>query len=770
MKEVVHRNSPIFPVASDVASLLCLDDSSVLISPPSFPLNLIHLLAKLGVKIVSPPAHIFAIFESDEVSVAARILSPETLHGVLEAGYQHDQWQHYDPNTVNEMIEYLVFSTLSPSLCNLIGLPWFVRPDGSSLTLQRPGVGVTCIISSSEEEAHLFGSYLQVMAWPCSSDKLFAALCDSGSPSILNIALLQLSHVTDVLSRRFTRNDAMYCEPDPADLAWILAFWAWLEQWGSGNFIRHATDTAGVWNDHLCGLYLLPTTSGRLRCLSDRVVHFSGTDSSIASAWQKLGVPLLHRGVSSRVMIMLAKKGLIETAEKSSFIPFLLDNSDILLQNALLPDDFEAIRRSLYSAAIRQRSLPRAAQTINLRQKEILERLSIFSVRNAGGGRPALKSVIGNRLHVAVSDDFPLPFQRPPAVYVDLGDPDTKTLIQMLGPMQAADVLDLLCIAFDHWDLQPSELQDRIVDLMFDNWRKLPPEIQKKLEDLPFVTVNGTLSRIAPKSLIHPNAPLTPLFEDEVGRIPIGRFAALPTATTMHSLGFLPTSLNHHIVQERLHYLCQNPSQDQKLFNKAKTFVRLLDQQWEDSFSCPIRLHRDLPWIPLATPSTLCSPSASRDHYRDSTHSDPNFYDLVLTVLPKDGIHISNRDFRSALGWSDRVSTDILVRQLSKTVLLSGNKDRYKRLGKLIAYMSQLHDNGNLSSEDISSIRSELTGHSWIPTSASTTETVKTEYALLSGEYLKPPFRPINAVGSHSFLVAMGCTERFVHLDLSLRN
>ena len=85
---------------------------------------------------------------------------------------------------------------------------------------------------------------------------------------------------------------------------------------------------------------------------------------------------------------------------------------------------------------------------------------------------------------MSLSDDFPLPFQYSPVVYVDLGDPDTKMLIQMLGPMQVTDVLDLLCIAVDHWDLQRSELQDCIIDLIFDNWRRLPPLTRKKLEDL----------------------------------------------------------------------------------------------------------------------------------------------------------------------------------------------------------------------------------------------------------------------------------------------
>ena len=487
MKEVLRRNSPVFPVASDVASFLSLDDSSVLISPPSFRLNLIHLLSNLGVKIVQPPAHIFAILESDDISIAARVLSPETLHDVLEAGYRHHQWHPHDPNTVGEIIEYLVVFILSPSLGNLIGLPWFVQPDGSPLTFQRPGVGPTCFIPSSEEETQLFGSHLQMLEWPRSSfsDKLLSVLHHPGSSSILNVTLLQPCHVIDVLSRRFTQDNIVNGDPDSPDFAWILAFWTWLEGWRSGNqAVGRTIFEAKIWKNRLPSLYLLPTTSGRLRRLSERVIHISETDSSGASAWEKLGVPLLHCGVSSRAISMLSKEGFIETPEKSGFIPFLLDNSDPLLQNTLLPDDFEAIRRSLYSAAIRQRSFFVPVCSINSAQKRVLEQLSIFYVRNAGGGRPALKSLGATRLHVTVLDDFPLPFQHSPVVYVELGDPDAKTLIQMLGPMQATDVLDLLCIAVNHWDLQPSELQDCIIDLIFDNWRRLLPLTRKKLEDL----------------------------------------------------------------------------------------------------------------------------------------------------------------------------------------------------------------------------------------------------------------------------------------------
>ena len=758
MKEVLRRNPPVFPVASDVASFLSLDNSSVLISPPSLRLNLIRLLTDLGVKIVRPPAHIFAILESRDVSFAARILSPETLHGVLEAGYQHDQWQPYDSNRVNEIIEYLGFSTPSPSLGNLIGLPWFVQPDGSSLTFQRPGVGLPCIIPSSEEEAHLFGSHLQMLAWASGSsfsDKLLSALRNSGTSSILNATLLQPCHVIDVLSRRFTQHDDVDCDPDSSDLAWILAFWTWLEGWRSNLLTNQKNSMKRVWKTQFSALYLLPITPGRLRRPSERAVHFTETESAVANAWEKFGVPVLHHGVSSRAIVLLSKAGFIEKPDTLGFIPFLLNNANPLLQHTALDDDFDSIRRSLYSAIISQRLPP-----LTIDQQKVLEHLNIFSIRDAGETPSVLKSIHGNRIQVDVSGDFPLPVQHPPVIYVDLGDSYTKTFIQMLEPIKATGVLNLLCIAVDQWHLQSLDLQDRFIDLIFDNWRKLPQLTQEKLTDLPFVTVNGTQCRVPPKNLVHPRASITSLFEGEIGRIPVGRFAAAPLVATMRSLGFLPDSLDKDIVQDRLHYICNCPSEDQKIFDKAKTFVRLLDRQWEDSFQNYIHLHQNLPWLPT-TPPDLCSPSNSRDQHRD-VHSDPVFYDLVLTVLPRKSVRIANRDFRSALGWSNHVSTDILVRQLSRTISLPEGEDRYKRLSKMIAYLSLLHNTGQFSSDDLMSIRSEVAGHSWIPIFGSNIETVVTEHAVLSGGDLKPPFRHVYFMESHSFLMAMGCTKRSV--------
>ncbi len=145
---------------------------------------------------------------------------------------------------------------------------------------------------------------------------------------------------------------------------------------------------------------------------------------------------------------------------------------------------------------------------------------------------------------------------------------------------------------------------------------------------------------------------------------------------------------------------------------------RLLDRHWDDGFNNDIRLHRNLPWLPQTPPSILCSPNNSRDEHQDA-HSDPVLYDFVLAVLPRNCVSISNGDFRSALGWSDQVSTDILVRQLSGTISLPQSEDRYKRLHKLIMYFSLLHNDGRLSSEDLVSIRSKVTGRSWIPTHGS---------------------------------------------------
>lgn len=723
-----------------------------MVAPLPSKINL-SLLSSLGLNIVQPPRHIFTILDAVDIKINALILSPSSLHSALVEGYKTGCWKRHDPQNVDQIIEFLVFSSSPPRIDNLIGLPWFKNCKGSSVALKPiEDSDKPLIVPASQEESRIFADILQMLAWDSLSENLRHILLDPQSSRILSVVRLGCDDVLHVITTRFSRNGDVAASFNEYDVTWVLDFWTWFVDWRISDQ-RQFLDK----KSELTNLYLLPTTSGLLRRVSGKVLLLSMDELSTAVVWEKLGVPHLHRSLSNRVTDLFSNENFIEAALKPNFIQFLLENTNPKLQSELHPGDLEIIRKSIYSASLSNLVM------LGPQQKQVLEQLSIFHVRNFSGGAPFLGPITGNRFQVAVGDDFPFPYQNVSVIYIDIRDAATKELIQLLEPMKEIGVFDLLGIALEHWSLQPLELQDQFIDHILDSWTKLPDQIRNKLENLPFVTVNGLDSRVPPKKLIHPNAIITPLYESEIGRIPTGRFAVNPYLNIMHSLGFFPSSLDQYIVQERLRYLSENGSDDPKAFEKAVTFVLLLERFWDKNFRETINLFRDRFWLPRTASTSLLTPNETRDSYQGE-HADPCFYDLVLTVLRSDVVFVTNPHFRSALGWSSRVPIDILVRQLVCTLALPRDKSRYERLSKLIAYMSRLHQNGQLSSEDIQSVRMIVMNVSWIPAAASSTETVATEYALLSDIDLKPPFRQVHRIEFRSFLLAMGCTDKLVSL------
>ena len=480
------------------------------------------------------------------------------------------------------------------------------------------------------------------------------------------------------------------------------------------------------------------------------------TDISVANAWETLGVPRLQNDLSTHVVALLSNRNFAKMPKDTGFLAFVLDNSDPALQRGMSVRDFEALRRSIYSVVVSWPRLP----PLTRGQKSVLEQLSVFSVRQISGGT-TLSPIRGNRLHINVPDDFPLPIQRTPMIHVDIRESETKAFIQLIEQMDEKGIWDLLQIAVEHWSDQPVDLQDRVIDCIFGNWMSLPLSVLERLKKLPFVSVNGTDSRVPPTNLIHPASPITPLYEGEVGRIPSGRFAKQQYVTIMQDLGFLHSSLDSKILQERLNYLSKNSINDVKAFEKSLELVQLLSRFWERSFKEYIHLHRDSPWMPGTKLSDLVTPKGSRDLYVGH-HADPNLYDFELKLFPEDVVYISEPKLREALGWSDPVPSHVLVEQFRKTISLPHDEVRYRRLKILIEYMNQLLGTGDFSSEAKEAACEVVLNASWIPAFASSVETVETEYALFPGVDLQPPFRRVHLAGCRPFLLAMGCRERLV--------
>jgi len=778
LKEVVHRKMAVIPTVAyeGKSSFVTLEDPDTLLASSDSGLPLVELSA-LGVKVVQPPAHLFSLIQSCEVTVTASVLNPPALHRILVKGYQNGWWKSHASYT-KKIIEYLIFSESTSNLSHLIDIPWFQCTNGSSVSFRaanqanlsaasfspsrwfsRSTLTISAdiksphIIPSTEEEARLFLSHPDMIAWSCLEDKLRSALLKSDTARVLAVTEIKVDHVVKVLNDQLQHLDRS--KADPAILQWVVDFLTWLEGWPKRQeFFSHGS---------ISSLLILPTSTGGLRRLSEKAVHFDGVETQAVDAWEKLSVPVLTSKVSSRVAIMLTKERVIETPQSATYMGYLLDAFSPSQQNALLRDDFLAIQRSLYAAIIRAGHV-----SLSQTQKTALANLAIFSIRLPGHKVPAapLCSVSGTRIHIKLGNIIPLPIQpsSPPPIYVDLRERETEAFAQLLEPVRLHTDFDLVGNAFDNWPRQPEALQNAFIEYVFDIWRKLPTPLRRKLEDLPFVTVNGTGERVAPKHLIHPDCWLTALYAGEAKRVPVGRFAESSYVTTLQHLGFLPHILDQAILLERLRYLSGPVSGDEYAFAKSKYLVELLNRFWDVKYHQLVVQYRGQPWLPLSPPCALIAPNDARDRF-PGEHSDPVFYDLVLQVLREDVIRTTVLGFRSALGWSDRVPIDILVRQMHNTLALPRTSpDRSARLSKLIYYLSRLHDRGQLSSDDIDAFQNLVHGRPWLPVVSGfysgLVETVKTEHALLAQIDLKPPFHQIQQVGCQSFLIRMGCTMR----------
>ncbi|KAF9522956.1 hypothetical protein CPB83DRAFT_911009 [Crepidotus variabilis] len=728
IEQLIARKVDVFPVVGATATCINLNNPNVLLAPQDSPLDLSPLL-ELGLKIVQPPSHILSILQTS--NICAQVLSPQTLHGVLVDGYEKQQWQDVEAQYLRPVIDYLVFSSSHPCLNYIAHLPWFTASDGSPTAIQPAGFNQVFIVPASQHEAELFmGS--NVLAWDSMDEQLRTTLLRSAG-SVLGARGIQTSDVISVLSRRFSA-----ATQGSSDYDWIFDFWKWLE--GSKVTLRKTILT----HSQMKVLNVLPSSSNKLRKISEKIAQFDSHDSSSAS-WRRLGVPILHNDISATIISLLLGHGFLETPQTTGFIPFVLNHVDI--EVSLRPDEVTAIRRSLHASIVRQR--PKLSRS----NKENFAQLPIFATRPHGGGQSLWASVSGPRVQVLLDDGFPLPIQRPPTVYIDVRDRETECFIELLEGHNLKTDLEILRIAMDNWAHQPPNSIKLFVEQILNRSRHLSRSDKARLRDLPFVTVNGTKVLQPPRGLIDPRSELAPLYDGETGKTPVGSFAKeyLPD---LQNLGFLSSTLNVDIVEERLTYF--SDTADSNYFQKATTFIKLLDQRWDSSFATTLSKYHSVSWLPLSA-SQRTSPLKSRDQYT-SMQVSPYLYDLVLRIL--DTIYISNSSFRVSLGWSDAVPVDLVIEQLQAAVALPSSSDQYERLRTLLVYLGQRHSKSALSSLQVLTLQEAIEGRHWIPIVGSASETVSTEYALLEEINLKHPFRQARQDIPRSLLQALGCSER----------
>ena len=751
-KQIVGCGASLFP-NYNLQRLVSIHDTFALFARPTYDnQSLFSILSLFGVDVVQPPPQIFSALEKVVNNFQASTLSPRSLHNLLCDSLTNITGSSFDVKAAHQVMEYLALTSSPPTLGLLSNLPWFSRMDGSLVSLTLPSTRTRWIIPATEEEARLFADDPFMLAWNCVPDDLRVHLLKVQAKEVLNVTALNVELVSAFLISRLSPLDSSSDELPEADVTrhvdWLFLFWTWIARWPAREaFFK--TQVARIQQ-----LHLLPTSHGTLRKMSSQVVLFHNVPQAAVKAWGTLGVHRLLDSIPRNAVSILKEKSFALEQGARGFVLLLVRSFDIKCLPHLDKYSFNYIRDSLTSGT-RLESEP----VFSLQDGRKLLELPVFMVRRHLSERSTLGSASGKRVFIKIPNDFPLPrLLGDDIVYVDMSDFSTKCLIKLIdrNGLEVLNELDILKLAIDHWNLQSADLQDRFVKEIFDDHSYIH-ELRERLKTLHFVTVNELTHRVPPRGLIHPSSRLADLYTGEAGKIPTGLLASRRYLIIMESEGFVNSSLDESIVQERLEYLSSSASDEKFNVGKATAFVELLNQSWKYSYHPLILKWRSMEWFPYNGLS-LVAPDRCRDSHQ-GPHAHPYYYDLCLKML--NGFVVSVPDFRSALGWSDPIPSHILVEQLRQTLKL-GKRDR---LIELLNYLGQRHSEGELTSTATRDLKQVVDGQLWIPVVARfliSHNLVMSKHADLSESGLGPPFRQVDPQLKYPrFLLEMGCTQRY---------
>jgi hypothetical protein len=751
-KQIVGCGAELFP-SYDLQHLVSIHDKSVLIAPRTHDNHsLFSILALFGVYVVQPPPHIFSVLEMIANNSRTSTLSPRSLHNLLCDSLTNITGPSFEVKAAHQVMEYLALTSSPPTLELLSDLPWFSRTDGSLVSLTSPSASTQWIIPETEEEAWLFADDPHMLAWNCVSDDLRVHLLKASAAEVLNVTPLHVALVSTFLASRFSHLDSSTDELPEAYVThhfdWLVRFWTWIAQWPAReNFFK--TQAGRVQH-----LHLLPTSRKSLRKMSSQVVIFRNVSQVVVKAWGALGVHGLHDSIPRDAVSIFKEKHFALEQGTPGFVALLIKSCIMDRQPLLDQHSFKHIRDSLTSG-LRLEAEPE----FSVEDQNKLLQLPVFMVRLLPGNNSILGPASGKRIFISLPDNYPLPrLLNDQIVYVDMGDFSTANLIKLVdrNRLEICSELDILRLAIEHWDSQPTDLQDRFISNIFDN-RRHTFELRERLKTLNFVSVNQIDHRVPPRGLIHPHSSLAVLYKGEAGKIPTGLLASRRYLLVMENESFVKSSLDESIVQERLEYLSSGAPDEKANVNKAAALVKLLNQSWRSSYGPHISRRRSMKWFPCNGLS-LVDP----DHCRDShpgPHAHPYYYNFCLNIL--DGIVVSELGFRSALGWSDPIPSPVLIEQLRKTLNTSDRKR--DRLVELLNYLGRLRSEGRLTRE-VEHLKQIVEGQLWIPVmrSIGSHNMATSKHAVLLESGLRPPFRQVDPQLRYPhFLLEMGCTQRY---------
>ncbi|KAF7322367.1 hypothetical protein HMN09_00014600 [Mycena chlorophos] len=749
LTRVVELDLAVFPKYNDAGHHVSL--SEALIASTQSP-ELLEVLAKVGVVIVKPPAHIYRLLAS-RLDMQNRLLHPSRLRGPLQS---HIADIVAATETDKDIIlRYLV--TSPGTLNNALDLPLLPSLHGPRVALTRSGQ--FCLVDAVETD--VFGdSDCNGHLIPLDRLERDVAAVLNGS-KMSNLKRFDFSHVQTYLARSvfgtFLRGglDEVVGAVATAQIQWLARFWSFVEQWSA----KQRNWLVGRIGD----FHLLPTNRNTLRKLSKGVFRpiLGQKSKETMDAWSLLGVRFLHQDIDVTTVHNFNQNSILS----SSYIPTLLDHVSSSNSISQLSVPSASLIRVHVVGILRQTVIvwPLSQENKELSQenKDLFVQLPIFPLRIPVSGphtfsRSTEGPAAGRLIFLRVDDGYPIPVLPGGTSFFDLKGPGNvlATLIDATATKIAINDVGVLTLAIDHLVAQPEALQEALVDRIVARLSDLPSTSVQKLAQTPFIPVVGDSCKRAPSEVVDPNGPLAPLYAGEPGKLPAGKWASGLNLWLLMAHVPFQRSLTAEIVQERVAYLGRSwgESQRSEIFEKAKVFLRLLNESWPDIWRVvPGRCLTTTAWIPICEAEPLAKASDCR---REDANQPVRLFDLVLRPV-QERIAL-NPGLRKVLGWNS-LSADVLRQQLTRA-LTYDIQHRHLRLEALIVELSHR----NLSDGDIAALREIVGDDAWIPVEPAGTVLTADLALMRSSDVL--PGRRFKAIPARflenpvsDFLTRMGC-------------
>ncbi|KAI0784884.1 hypothetical protein C8Q75DRAFT_894303 [Abortiporus biennis] len=566
------------------------------------------------------------------------------------------------------------------------------------------------------------------------------------STHLVNVTSVSL-HLHPYLHKAVMSGNLAWNRHEPSEPpCWLYLFWTWV---ASRKIKLSGKSTQ---------LRLFPDISGRLRKTPPLVFEKIDLDADLYQILEKLNIVFLNPDFPRIAVSQLHAEGRIHSPLNGSALIKALDVNVKLdpseasqfrihlqkhLQDSPVKVEFDRINLTglpiypIFSAADNAHWFDISWGSIG-RTSERVICLDTSHISSFGVGGKWLLPLTTDITFIAspfegVSVDWVLPFI-----------PHSRALA-------GEDVLTLYIQRFED---QSRDWQVAFIDRLIKNPGIMSPALVLQLKDKPCLTVGLDRSLRPATAVLDPSSQIAQLFDLDAEYLPNHSDASNHRFIEyFRSHNLLCTELRPSIVTSVLEYLDAHRTAD-NIKGRATLFLALLERA---SVCCyEALLDSALCWMP--TPHGLVKSGTCRD---DLSKYPPELFDHIL--IPLDfGIHIKSPDLRQALGWSDSLSIDTIIRQFGEEIQVPPSPQKSRRLEVIVTELGERH--AELDQQKIDTLRSMTSSIAWIPISPtllSTTAnaTLDPKAMKISGLYCIPHHLR-SKTGILKFLISMGCSER----------